>query len=71
MRVKKFADDIYDLRLHEMVEVDYPSMDDGKWEITRVPGGWLYKRVWDLGCDHPQTTTFVPFNNEFMSRTNK
>lgn len=44
---------IYDLKLHESVEVD-------GYRITRVPGGWLYCHFFS------KRVIFIPFNNEFQ-----
>lgn len=46
---------LYDLRLHEKMEVENCT------EITRVAGGWIYKYN---GSYAP--AVFVPFNDEFM-----
>jgi hypothetical protein len=43
---------IYDLKLHETLALD-------KIEVTRVPGGWLYRINW------LNQSTFVPFVREF------
>jgi len=55
--------DIYNLSLHE-----YADVNDGifRGTIIRVPGGWLYS--WDMPGYGTATTTFVPFDNEFMKR---
>ena len=45
--------DIYNIALHEMIDV-------GDWAVTRVPGGWIY---FDK---NPHIAVFVPFNNEFI-----
>jgi hypothetical protein len=46
---------LYDLELH------YSYHDNSPYEVTRVPGGWIYRDK-ELG-----TNTFVPFNNEFQT----
>jgi hypothetical protein len=50
---------IYQLKLHETIQITECLY------ITRVPGGWLYRRADpNEGCS--DQTVFVPFNNEFM-----
>jgi len=44
--------DIYQLELHETMIVDMV------YNVTRVPGGWIYSRL-DSG------SAFVPWDNEF------
>lgn len=63
-------DKIYKLELHESTVIETKQTTEGntvKWIVTRVPGGWIYQRSNVNVTD--QTTTFVPFNNEFMQRT--
>lgn len=48
--------EIYVMHLHETIRVT------NCMQVTRVPGGWLYR----LGNDDVQNTTFVPFDNEFQ-----
>jgi hypothetical protein len=60
---------IYQLKLHETVVEQiwnkYQAQITGYLYITRVPGGWLYRRADpNKGCS--DQTVFVPFNNEFM-----
>ena len=51
--------DIYKLKLHE-------SIDSSGLKITRVPGGWIYM-FWDYDKRvFYQTSTFVPFDNEYQ-----
>ena len=45
---------IYELNLHEEIQISETEY------IKRVPGGWLY--IDSALC----TSTFVPFNNEYM-----
>lgn len=50
---------IYELGLHERTETN-----EGL-QITRVPGGWLY-RYWDFEKqDYCASINFVSYNNEF------
>lgn len=51
---------IYDLALHEST---WAKMDprSAEFPIMRVPGGWLYG--WG-----EETTTFVPYNEEFKAK---
>ncbi len=52
---------IYDLELHENFQVS--GLD-----ITRVPGGWIY-RYWDFEKkDYYSDSTFVPYSIEFDIR---
>lgn len=52
------AINLYNLQLHQTGSYDFV-------QVTRVPGGWIYKRADGL--------VFVPFNNEFQTEepTNK
>lgn len=52
---------IYDLKLHEEVNLNYG------FKAMRVPGGWIYT-IYEISNtgDKNVTRTFVPFNNEFM-----
>lgn len=54
--------DIYSLKLHE--ELILFMNDSVTHSVIRVAGGWLYLLSYG---DH-QTTTFVPFNNEFQGK---
>ena len=47
----------YELELHEKT-LDAP--DDGAWEITAVPGGWIYK---EISIQTP-AAVFVPYFEE-------
>ena len=47
---------IYNMELHEEVRIECAT-------IIKVAGGWLYS--WG------ETTTFVPYNNEFQEEVNK
>ena len=59
---------MYDLKLHESIETTIQvGMEDGRsysvtYQITRVPGGWIYKG--DRITDQP---IFISFNNEFQT----
>ena len=60
---EKKRKNIYKLELFEDVIL---HMNDAMYEIIkRVPGGWLYSYGNSNGC----TSTFIPFDNEFMDRT--
>ncbi len=55
---KKKVKDIYDLELHE-------SLDLEELVIIRVPGGWVYH--WDFDNNRfGKSSQFVPFNHEFQ-----
>jgi hypothetical protein len=54
---------IYDLELHEALDIDTKN---GRWQSAhalRVPGGWVYNFCWANGSG---TAVFVPFDNEFQ-----
>jgi len=56
--------DIYMMKLHETVHIDNYTA------VRRVPGGWIYVEMM-TDVEHQtgvtnSTSTFVPFNNEFM-----
>lgn len=69
---------IYDLKLHETLVVienikrpvinannNTETVDDIKrYEITRVPGGWVY--AFEYPGFRQSPIVFVPFNNEFI-----
>jgi hypothetical protein len=48
---------IYNLKLHETLSIS-------GFEITRVPGGWIYIKRYRINI--PDIMTFIPFNNEFQ-----
>lgn len=57
---------IHDLKLNESIEI----ISDGfgvklKWEVMRVPGGWIYLR-WNQRLQEYSTGIFVEYNNEFQ-----
>lgn len=54
---------IYELKLHEKTDLSE------EWFMMRVAGGWLYTH-YRLDCN-AMTTTFVPFDNEFMKLKNE
>ena len=56
-------DNIHSMELHEEVSLN-------QWyRIIRVPGGWIYYFDNEQVGGHWQTTsTFVPFNSEFMPK---
>jgi hypothetical protein len=53
--------DIYNLKLHEVMTVS--TKGDGKMDIIRVPGGWIY--VVDFPGYRQAPSVFVPFQDEF------
>jgi hypothetical protein len=54
---------IHGMELHEEVSPNHQH------RIVRVPGGWIYYSDNEQAGGHWQTTsTFVPFNNEFMPK---
>lgn len=57
--------EIYQMELHET------AYYNNNWEILRVPGGWIYTQYqFDDSIDTVNTSTFVPFNNEFQESLN-
>lgn len=66
---------IYDLKLHETITVEEvigvresaSKMNEDiikKYEVTRVPGGWVY--AFDYPNFRQSPIVFVPFHNEFQ-----
>jgi hypothetical protein len=54
---------IHSLGLHDQVSLDH------QYRVVRVPGGWIYYYDSEQIGGHCQaTSTFVPFNNEFMPK---
>lgn len=49
---------LYDMKYGDITKFGY-------WEVTRVPGGWIFLS----GNGDSQSAAFVPFNNEFMQPT--
>jgi len=58
--------DIYNMKLHEQVEISDKGFIGS---IMRVPGGWIYEI--DSKGYEVCTSTFVPFDNEFMKKHKK
>lgn len=52
---------LYNMSLHETVQV---AKRYNNWEITRVPGGWLYRSM--LYNEHAVPPVFVPKSGEFI-----
>lgn len=52
---------LYNLELHEILYVK--TVGDGKIEITRVPGGWVY--AFDYVGYRQSPVVFVPYNEEY------
>lgn len=50
----------YELKLGEKLK-NYPNTNSSE-NLVRVPGGWVYT----YGDMQGTSSTFVPFNNEFM-----
>jgi len=58
MNESSFTDkDIYDLEIYEEIRVKSPTTGFHLYDITRVPGGWIFSRA-DLYA------VFVPFINK-------
>ena len=84
MEIKKEEKTIYELGLHETLFIEEstlpPAGNNGnepvikKYEVTRVPGGWVYSFEYPGFRTSP--IVFVPFSNEFLvkekiNKTNK
>ena len=54
---------IFDLKFNEKT-----CLEDNETQVTRVPGGWIY-RFWDYRSqEYPAIGgVFVPLNNEFSN----
>ena len=52
---------IFNLKFNEKVH-----LEDNETQVTRVPGGWIY-RFWDYELQNYPSNggVFVPLNNEF------
>jgi len=57
---------IYKLKLHDCVEI---NSEPNSYYVIRVPGGFIYT-LYRLDYNS-MTSTFVPFNNEFMTELNE
>lgn len=57
----KITDKIYQMPIHTCTEVNTGA---STFDIVRVAGGWIYT-IYRLDSNQ-MTSTFVPFNNEFM-----
>jgi hypothetical protein len=55
-----FPDALYQMRLGDRISSGDKASFVFEWEITRVPGGWIYSCP--AGQGH---SVFVPFNNGF------
>ena len=53
---------IYDLKLHETLEIEEGEIGikGKKYEVTRVPGGWVY--LLEFPGYRQAPTVFVPFH---------
>lgn len=64
---------IYSLGLHETMFVS-EQLRPGlfkRYEITRVPGGWIYAFEYPIIGGVDTSLTFVPLNDEFIKKNNK
>ena len=63
--MKEKGKTIYDLALHETMEIEEGEIGikGKKYEVTRVPGGFIYLVEYPGYRQAP--TVFVPFNTEF------
>jgi hypothetical protein len=53
------SNELFNMKLHETKTI-------GKFDITRVPGGWIYRFF-----ETRPTAVFVPLSNEFVERIKK
>ena len=53
--------DIYELKLHESIDIMHDNGYDLRIQVTRVPGGWIYNH----GCH--MNPVFVEYNEEFKT----
>jgi len=59
---------IYELELHECINLKQGETALPANVVMRVPGGWLYG-LWDYQKNYYSIApTFVPFDNEFKWR---
>lgn len=49
--------------LHESTTI---NDSDGKIQITRVAGGWIYEMIRGTSHSIGRHPVFIPFNNEFQ-----
>lgn len=65
--------DLHKMKLHEEEHISVHGKITST-VIVRVPGGWIYhlmehRYIYSVGYDWQTiTSTFVPFNNEFMNK---
>ena len=61
-------DEIYKMKLHQTI-VKYTEAESGqesvKFNITRVPGGWIYTT---FAYNQSIVQTFISFDNEFQTK---
>jgi|GEM_PF-3008333 hypothetical protein len=57
---------IYELELHEVLNLDVPGGSLPFPYVMRVPGGWIYFPQKHI--DNKNVGIFVPFNDEFVGR---
>lgn len=64
--MEKETKTIYDLKLHETMEIEEGEIGikGKKYEVTRVPGGWIF--LLEFPGYRQAPTVFVPFDNEFQ-----
>ena len=67
MAEEKIEKTIYELSLHETIEIK--GSIGGKFEVTRVPGGWVY--AFEYPGFHQSPIVFIPFDKEFISPPKK
>lgn len=56
-------DKIYKLKLGEFIEDENTG-----YHITRVPGGWIFRKIYFGHSASSMTSVFVPFNNDFQNK---
>ncbi len=61
--------DIYKMKLHEIITLPGHAQELLSTTVTRVPGGWLYRSL-DKSTGI-MGMTFVTFNNEFWEEISK
>jgi len=55
--------ELYDMKLYDIM---YPYGRNGRLEIVRVPGGWIYNQL-DIN-NKKESSDFIPFSNEFQEQ---
>ena len=64
---KEVKKTIYTLKLHQTMEIeeDEIGIKGKKYEVTRVPGGWIF--LIEYPGYRQAVPVFVPFDKEFIS----